>query len=217
MNHKVIVFDFDGVIVESNGIKHDAFSSIFRRYPKYYKTMMSFHYEHNHLPRQDKFRYLVKELMGKTDCEDDVASLTYEFEGLTRQRIISCPYVAGARECIDYFSDRLPLYIVSATPEAELMIILEARDMIKKFKGVYGPPMTKSHAFKTIIGQEQVAAFQVLFVGDSIEDYSVAKEAGIYFVARKTKENSFDAHIPICNNLSELKDLILDGSKPAWR
>lgn len=217
MECKVIVLDFDGVVVESNSIKDEAFSRIFGRYPKHYETMMLFHRGHNHLSRQEKFKFLARELMGKTDYDNDVDSLTRKFERLTRQRIISCAYVKGAREFIDYFHSRLPLYVSSATPVTELRIILKARGLINKLKGVYGMPITKSQALKAIIDQERVLASQIIFIGDTLEDYAVAKEAGVYFVAKKAEGTLFDTNIPACDNLVELKDLILGSLKPAER
>lgn len=209
MECRAIILDFDGVIVESNDIKHEAFSIIFRRYPEYYDAMISFHRAHNHLPRQGKFRYLLGQLMKKIDYEDEVARLTKEFEVLTRERIISCAYVKGAKEFLDYFYGRVPLYVSSATPEAELKVILKKRDLLKKFKMVFGPPRTKSQSLKIVIQQELVAAGQIIFIGDSFEDYTVAQEVGVGFIGKKSKETLFKADIPVYENLSEMQDFIL--------
>ena len=51
---EAIVMDFDGVILESNGIKDDVFQEIFARYPDHLDAMMSFHQAHLSAPRRLK-------------------------------------------------------------------------------------------------------------------------------------------------------------------
>jgi len=181
---KAIILDFDGVLVESNNIKHRAFAEIFKDFPDHFEEMMEFHENHNHIPRDEKFRYFLKNLLGKADCELQVQDMVARFRELTRAKIIECPYVAGAMDFISGYSKVLPLYIASATPLDELEIIIKARELDKYFLRIYGAPMKKSAMFIDIMKNDKFSSGEMLFVGDSLEDYYVARDQGLAFVAR---------------------------------
>jgi len=184
MNLKAIILDFDGVVIESNRIKHDAFSEIFSDYPESYDRMMSYHFAHNHVDRHKKFRYFITEILGQPFDQAFADRLADRFAQLTREKIINCPYVEGALDLIREFSKRFPMYIASATPLDELKIVLEARGLMPFFKGIYGAPTPKPEMFADVIQKEKIDPQEVLFIGDSPEDYEVAKESGIAFIGR---------------------------------
>ncbi len=139
MATKVIVLDFDGVVVESNDIKNTAFSEMFIGSPEY-EHIMRYHRTNNHVCRQDKFRHILGSILKQPVQESDIAIMADNFSALTRQKIIECPYVDGAEDFIKYFSSRLPLYIASATPANELKTILDSRRIFKEYKRAYGAP-----------------------------------------------------------------------------
>ena len=181
---KAIILDFDGVIVESNAIKHQAFAEIFKDFPGFYRKMMNFHMSHNHMPRDEKFRYLYKHFLGKADCESEVHSLVRRFRGLTRARVIKSPFVCGAMDFIRRYSKKMPLYIASATPQSELKVIVKAKGLSRYFKGVYGAPSEKKDVIRKVIKREGCRPCQVLFVGDSPEDHNTASVTKVDFIAR---------------------------------
>jgi HAD superfamily hydrolase (TIGR01549 family) len=97
--------------------------------------------------------------------------------------VIACPYVKGAVECLEDLSGRYPLYVASATPLDELRIILEARDLLKYFRDIYGVPLAKKDIFAAICRREKILPAELLFIGDSLEDQRSAEEAGTGFCA----------------------------------
>lgn len=209
MKFKVIILDFDGVVIESNKIKHEAFSEIFSDYPEYYDKIMAYHYAHNHVDRHKKFKYFITNILNQPFAQALADRLAERFAQLTREKIINCPYVAGALDFIREFSTRFPMYIASATPLDELMIILEARRLNGFFKGIYGAPMPKQEIFKDVIQKEQIRLQEVVFIGDSPEDYQVAKEAGIFFIGRMSDAQLTNPSIKIFSNVAEIKTYLL--------
>jgi phosphoglycolate phosphatase-like HAD superfamily hydrolase len=211
MKIKAIALDFDGVIVESNEIKHRAFSQIFAQSPRY-EQIMSYHYSHNHVCRQDKFRHILGNILKKSFQEADVAQLSKEFSELTRKEIITCPFVAGAEDFIKYFASKYPLYMASATPIDELMIITAARELNRYFKGIYGAPTKKAGIFADIFKKEKIAPADLLFIGDSKEDFDVAVHSGLQFIARVNGNSFQDIKAPKFKDLYEIKAFIVDGN-----
>jgi len=202
---KVLILDFDGVVVESNDIKHQAFSDIFSAYPSHYREIMEYHYAHNAVNRHDKFRYIMEQIFKQQYDAKRAEEWAERFSRLTRERIIQCPFVAGALDFLTYFSRRAPLYLASATPLDELTIILRERHLSQLFKGVYGAPMPKKTMFNSIGRAEQAAPADILYIGDSIEDYEAAKSTGCRFIARKSGHDLKSLDVTVFSNLEEIK------------
>ena len=63
---KAIIFDFDGVIADSNNIKTDAFVKLFEGYPSNIKEMIRmFHLQNGGMSRFDKFRYIYANIINE--------------------------------------------------------------------------------------------------------------------------------------------------------
>jgi len=209
MDVKAIVLDFDGVMVESNKIKHEAFSEIFSQYPEHYEEMMSYHLSHNHVHRRDKFKHIYENILKKKYRDEDIEKLANRFSELTRRKIIESDYVDGAMEFMEYFYGRVPLYLASATPLDELEIILKERGIAAFFRRIYGAPMKKKDMFSDILEKEEISSGELLFIGDSPEDYRVAKDSGIKFVARISDSSVSEGNIVKFNNMKEIRKYLV--------
>ena len=192
---RVLILDFDGVIVESNNIKTGAFRELFSRFPDHAKPMMAYHHEHVSVSRFDKFDYLLRRL-GKVDDARLRTDLAERFARLVRERMLEVPFVVGAETFLEKMAAKLPLYLASATPADELGEILAHLDLGHWFRGVYGcPPWTKPNAILDVLRREQVESNETLLVGDSAGDQRAATETGVGFLARDSGL-PFDEPVP---------------------
>ena len=182
---KCLILDFDGVIVESNHIKDDAFRKILSRYPDYFSELWQYHREHNALDRYSKFNHFVTRIFGQENTEM-TNRLAQEFGELTQTAIMSCPFVPGAEVFLESFVGRIPMHLASATPETQLTEILQERQLTKFFKSVTGSSLPKAASIEQIVQGAKLNVAEVLFIGDSPEDYSAAQATGIRFIARKS-------------------------------
>lgn len=198
---KIIVLDFDGVIVESNAIKDRAFAKIFNKYPEHYEEMMAYHHARNAVVRHEKFRYFVEDVLKLPDSSDLIDKLAKRFNNFTKQAIIECPYVTGALNFLDAVYNKYPLYLVSATPQAELEEIIEARSLNKYFKQIFGAPQKKSVVINKIMSIENILPQQTLFIGDSPEDFMTADSLGIQFIGRKSDRSIKSFDYPVFSNM----------------
>jgi len=182
---RAVILDFDGVLAESNKVKDAAFDEFFNRYPEHAAAMRAYHLDHHAAPRRLKFRYLADELMRESDVDAAVDSMAEAFTDLVAERVIACPEVAGASAFLAEFSERIPLYISSVTPQEELDRIIAARGVAPHIRRAYGnPPYPKNEAIRTILDLETLGSDQVAFVGDSGSDFLVARETGLEFLGR---------------------------------
>jgi phosphoglycolate phosphatase-like HAD superfamily hydrolase len=203
---ELIILDFDGVIIESNDIKTQAFEKVFSQFPQYKDVLMQFHYENISVSRVEKFNYLAT-LMGRGTDSKLKADIASNFSRYVLEDILKVPLVKGAERFLKMVKGQLPLYLASVTPANELNHILEKRSLLHWFEGVYGcPPWTKVNAVRDILSRNSILPSKCLLIGDSAGDQRAALETGVQFIARDSGLK-FDERPPlIFLDLNEIAD-----------
>lgn len=182
---KVIVFDFDGVLVESMGLKTQAFARLFAAEgEKAVADIVSYHLRNGGVSRFDKFRYIYRSILGRPLSETDFNGLCRRFAELVLDAVVAAPYVEGTVEFLESRGKDYRLFVASATPEGELVSILERRGMLGYFEGVYGAPTSKTKAMSEILDLTGILPAEAIFVGDALSDRAAAVANGVRFVAR---------------------------------
>ena len=179
------MFDFDGVLVESVDTKTRAFAALYAEHgPEVVERVVAFHLRHGGLSRHEKFRYGHEVVLGRALSQAESERLAERFAERVVDAVIAAPWVPGAREFVEAHWRELPLFIVSGTPEDELVAIAERRGMARYFAGVFGSPAKKDELLRALLARRGVAPGHTLFVGDSITDYDAARAAGTAFLGR---------------------------------
>jgi beta-phosphoglucomutase-like phosphatase (HAD superfamily) len=143
-----VIFDFDGVILESVDIKTRAFLELFAEYPEHHAAIRRLHEENGGMSRYEKFRRIHAELLHRPLADDAVMALGDRFGAIVAREILRCPFVAGAESFVRRVSATVPCHIASGTPEAELQEIVAARGLAGYFDLVLGSPTPKPLATK---------------------------------------------------------------------
>jgi phosphoglycolate phosphatase-like HAD superfamily hydrolase len=185
---RAVVFDFDGVILESANIKTDAFVAMFAKYPDQLAEIRQYHLANMGISRYVKFEYIQKVILGLPYTEQDRQRLGAEFERFTHEKIITCPQVPGAGELLQKLHDRALRIVASGTPQTELNQIVAERGMDGWFDEVWGTPRTKPEILREVMTRHALDPHEVLMVGDGMSDYQAASEAGTRFLARETDD-----------------------------
>lgn len=181
----VLVLDFDGVILESEGVKTETFREVASRFPDHVDAFMVYHRAHPTEPRAAKFQYFVAEMLGRPDDRTLIEELTAVFSARVQEQLADCPLVAGSLEFLEEFAPRLPLYLASITPEAALLAVVKQRNLHRFFAEIFGyPPRRKSHAVARALARVNGDRTRAALVGDSPSDLQLATEAGIEFIGR---------------------------------
>ncbi|HMB44557.1 MAG TPA: HAD-IA family hydrolase [Candidatus Methanoperedens sp.] len=178
-----IIFDFDGVIIESFDIKTQAFRELFKIY-RQVDEIVEYHKQNGGVSRYIKFRHIYSEILKQPLEEKTFIELGEKFSNLVVEEVKKCPYVPGALEFIREKSKQMKLFIASGTPEDELVAIVNARGISEYFNGIYGSPAIKSEIIQKILIKENFNNKNVVFIGDTITDYREASKAGVHFIAR---------------------------------
>lgn len=184
MTLKVVISDFDGTLVESAGIKDEAFHALYSdEAPEHLDEIMAYHKAHNATLRFEKFRHIHERILGKPYTEADAARLSARFSELVFERIVAAPPVPGLKAFLEAVAG-LPLYLVSMSPDEELARILAARHLDCNLAGVYPGSWQKAAAVRDILAREGAARGEAVYLGDTDEDRQVAEAVGVPFIGR---------------------------------
>jgi phosphoglycolate phosphatase-like HAD superfamily hydrolase len=188
-NIKGIIFDFDGVILDSAEIKTEAFIELFDEYPEYAETIKSHHIENQGITRFKKFQWIYENLLDKEYTKQTKDKLGRDFSNLVFEKIMNAEFIPGAIELLNELNGRVPCFISSGTPDEELVIILKERNLKDYFQRVYGSDRTKEEAVDLIINDYGFSNDELLFIGDAITDYNAARSADLHFIAVQSTDS----------------------------
>ena len=180
-----VFFDFDGVLVESNEVKIDAFRRLYEPFgTDVVDQVIAEHVRHEGVSRVVKLERFHREFLGIVLDEDGLADLAQTYSEMVEDVVVACDAVPGAVEALDVWAKHCPLYVVSGTPQDELRRIAQRRGLDGYFATVFGSPRVKPDIVGDELSRIGVQADRVLFVGDSLTDYDCAVAVGTRFLGR---------------------------------
>jgi HAD superfamily hydrolase (TIGR01549 family) len=179
-----VILDFDGVILESVSVKTEAFRSLFSFVPDHVEEIVEYHRTHGGVSRFDKFRYIYRTILKEELSEEQFRYLSEEFAKRVYEGVLTSPYVNGALPFLMENYRKYHLFVVSATPEDELISIIRRRKLADYFQGVYGAPIKKDDGIRKILSERGISSDSALFVGDSPNDLEAAQKCKVHFVGR---------------------------------
>ena len=204
---KAIIFDFDGVICESVEVKTNAFRKLFADYPKQLDKIIEYHTKNGGVSRYEKFKVIYKDIIKEELTQKKFDELCQQFSKCVYQLVVEAPLVRGAEEFLTKYYNHLMFFIVSGTPQDEMISIIREKGLGKYFRNIYGSPRRKDQLIKLILAENNLEKEKTIFVGDSMTDYQGAKEAGIKFIGRirSADFNFFDFNLE--EKIEDLVDL----------
>jgi phosphoglycolate phosphatase-like HAD superfamily hydrolase len=88
----------------------------------------------------------------------------------------------GALECLETLAQRLPLFVVSGTPDDELRHICAVRGLDRFFRETHGAPRRKTEILDSVCAAHQLEPAHCVMIGDATTDHDAARAAGMAFV-----------------------------------
>lgn len=176
------VFDCDGVLLNSNRLKTDAFHQAALPYGEAAAAaLVAFHTSHGGISRFKKFAYLFSDILNRPARVGELEALQATFAEHVQRGLLSC----ASADCLHDVMDLLgrakkPRYVVSGSAQDELREILSKRDIARLFQGIFGSPDSKKQIFVNLMDRGLVPT-ETVYVGDSRYDYQAAKWAGFNF------------------------------------
>lgn len=180
-----LVFDCDGVILDSNRVKTDAFYQSALPYGEAAaQAMVDYHVANGGVSRYLKFAHFLEQLVPEYAVRrsgPNLDELLEHYANAALEGLLNCKVAPSLKK----LRERTPnarWLIVSGGDQAELRHVFAQRGLAELFDGgIYGSPDTKDE----ILARElQNATIQTpaLFLGDSKYDHQAASTAGLDFI-----------------------------------
>ena len=174
--YKTWVFDCDGVLLQSNDIKSNAFYQVALQFgEKPAKTFLEYHKNAGGLTRFRKFEYLQSQILELAPSQDQRDEWIKNYADRCYADLVACESVPGARNFVEALNPR-KTYVVSGGEQTQLREVLRKQEF-DQFDGIFC-----SHKSKSEILASLDIEFPAIYVGDAMYDYEVAIERGLDFM-----------------------------------
>ena len=115
-------------------------------------------------------------MLDKRISEKELNELNRQFSELVVEKVVDSPYIPGALESIKKLQEyNISAFIVSGTPEEEIVSIVQKKCISDYFEEVHGSPRKKWKIVADIINRRKYTPSKCLFIGDSLSDYEAAE------------------------------------------
>ncbi|WP_332685540.1 HAD family hydrolase [Bosea sp. (in: a-proteobacteria)] len=202
-----IVLDFDGVIVDSVAIKSQAFQDAYSdATPEQLAAIDRYHHAHGGVSRREKFRHFETAIFGREADPAVIEALSELYRSIVYDKVVACRLIPGALDFLAEAAARMPLHLVSGTPQGELEAIVASRGLRHFFQRVIGAPTLKLAAFAALAREDGHDPHRVVAIGDSTTEFDAARELEMPFVGIVAEgiANPFPPAIPVLPDMTGL-------------
>lgn len=201
IKQKYILWDFDGVIIDSNLIRTNGFKYIFRKFDSNkVNQIINYHNENGGLSRYHKIDYFFKEILEKKLNKLDLKNYLNEFSDYVVNEILSNKVLIN--ETLDYIKINSKVnIIVSASDQKELRYLCNNLQIDEFFSAIHGSPTKKETNIKNVLTDFKIDKNNVVYIGDSINDYRASSNNQIPFLGYNN-ESFKKTNINIISNFS---------------
>lgn len=181
-SYQTLVFDCDGVILNSNKVKTEAFRETALPYGSdLANALVAYHIEHGGVSRFRKFEWFLERMAEQGSKTVSLPSLLEEFSARVKHGLMTCQ-VAPGLEDLRKRTRSARWMVVSGGHEAELREVFKSRGLASLFDGgIYGSPSTKEEILDSLIESGELRQ-PALFLGDSKYDFKAANPRGLDFL-----------------------------------
>ena len=177
-----VIFDFDGVILESNQTKINAFNKTITKETISNKEKFDIYIRKNpEKTRREKFEYYFKKIKKSKFYKNELQKMLDKFSLLLKNELSKCKLIDGVRNFIKYLNiNNIQIYIVSSGSVSEIKDVLKKKNLKKYFRLILGNDKNKYENFKIIKSMETNS--NGISFGDSKNDWQVSKINNLEFV-----------------------------------
>lgn len=187
-DYDIIIFDFDGVIIDSNKAKSDAFLEVFSEYDLTnlggIDTYLNSSVNNQGVTRFERFDFFLNNILNLRQSEIEIER--YKIE--KRYQEISLKKVKKSKKTSLFESTDISynnFFIVSAAFEMDLIETIKFFELDKNIPidNVFGSPKSKKKNIEILFDKNKIKKTDnVLLIGDSLSDYKVSNLFGFDFL-----------------------------------
>ncbi|HYN55096.1 MAG TPA: HAD family hydrolase [Methylotenera sp.] len=189
-SYKSIVFDCDGVVLDSNIVKTDAYFRTAKNLganDKQAQALVDYHVKLGGISRYHKFDYYLRDILHKPATQEAIQVLLDEFSRELEVGLMTCEIAPSLLE-LRNATPNAKWSILSGGDQQELRSLFANRSLSSGVSldslfdgGIFGSPDNKDEVLARE-KQNGYLQFPALFLGDSKYDFEAATSAGLDFV-----------------------------------
>tara|TARA_B100000965_G_scaffold365256_1_gene349616 strand:+ start:463 stop:1116 length:654 start_codon:yes stop_codon:yes gene_type:complete len=182
-NYDVFIFDCDGVILDSNSLKSEAFRmSLSDEDTKKVDELVLYHKQNGGISRYKKFDYFFNKIAPSRNSKTKIENALTRFAEIVSKEMLRVDTIPGIEVFLSMLhKQNKRLFVNSGSDEKELREIFKKRDLSLYFEDIFGSPSSKSENLERIDNFPDISS-RSLFFGDSISDFQASKSYDIDFV-----------------------------------
>lgn len=182
--YATLVFDCDGVILDSNAIKSAAFLTVSAAFgPSISAAFVDYHQRHGGISRNAKFAYLLDVLLEvpASDRERLLEQQLRDYAGICARELLRCRLIPGVTALLAAIPQDAAAHVVTGGAENEVRAVFRERKLDRYFASIRGSPTTKRDNMHAL---REAGAFlgRSVYFGDAELDMQLAEEFGLDFI-----------------------------------
>jgi phosphoglycolate phosphatase-like HAD superfamily hydrolase len=181
-HYQSLVFDCDGVVLDSNRVRAQAFYNCALPYGEQYaEALRNYHILHGGVSRYVKFEVLLRDMVGVPVTEEAMQALLFNFTTEATRGLLKCEIAPGL-EALRKATPQASWILVSGADQNELRDVFAQRGIAGWFDGgIFGSPLNKDQILARELASGNCRKPGVFF-GDSRYDHLAASRVGLDFV-----------------------------------
>ena len=180
---KNIIWDFDGVLINSNQIREAAFREAFTGYSKKnIAELIKFHKLNEGLSRYVKIEYFFNKILNQKLTKKKSNKILKVYNSICLDKLKDKKLLIN--ETITFIKQLYStkdFHIASGSDNNELNELFLSLDIGNYFNSINGSPEPKKEIVKRIISENNYNINETCLIGDSINDYEAALQNDIQF------------------------------------
>jgi phosphoglycolate phosphatase-like HAD superfamily hydrolase len=182
---KNILWDFDGVILDSMKVRDWGFKEIFKIFDDdKVSLLLEYHRKNGGLSRYVKIRYFYEEILELSISEEEILIYANAFSLLMKKELVNPKnLIQDTLRFIKKNYRKYNFHVVSGSDHEELCYLCKELAIDHYFLSINGSPTPKKQLVHELLEKHNYDKKETCLIGDSINDYEAAISNSIGFEA----------------------------------
>jgi HAD superfamily hydrolase (TIGR01549 family) len=210
---KIMIFDFDGVIIDSMNVKTNEYKLLFSQFTKeetILNEIVGIYKNSIGIPREITLKKVFNDFLNKNLTEQEVEDLSLAYSKAIFRRLETAKPLGGFLEYLTLHKE-INKHIISGAPHSDIVFLANKLKLSQHFKSIKGGPLDKKNEIIGIKNFEGVKGKEMVYFGDQKNDFIAARAAGVQFVGINASQDLAITQHRVFSDFHELINYEIHG------
>lgn len=207
LDYDCVIFDCDGVLLDINKQKIEAFKHSVEGYPLEIVSSFGEYCANSFgVSRYVKFKDFFRLFANEDFDENKYQLMLKNYSEICMLHYLKCEIIEDVEILLENLRlNNIKLFVASGSDQNELRKVFDIRNLKYYFEKIYGSPTPKEKIISEIINDNNFE--KILFIGDAISDMNAAVSCNIDFIymSMYTVQSTSQHDICINNSIKHIK------------